>query len=114
MKNSAAAEVIGADTHSLNGAAVNGLAVNGASDSGARQDIGLIGHVQVSLAAQVGTITLSVERLFGLKAGDVIDMHEALEAPVTLMLNGRAVARASGAMRFTSALPPATDTPASA
>lgn len=94
MKNSAVAEVIGADTHSLNGAAVNGLAVNGTSDSGARQDIGLIGHVQVSLAAQVGTITLSVERLFGLKAGDVIDMNEALEAPVTLMLNGRAVARA--------------------
>lgn len=59
-----------------------------------RQDISLIGHVQVSLAAQVGTVSLSVERLFALKAGEVISMNELLDAPVTLMLNGRAVARA--------------------
>lgn len=85
MKNSAAAEVIPADKTTLD---------SSVRDAGARQDIGLIGHVQVSLAAQVGTINLSVERLFGLKAGDVIDMNEALEAPITLMLNGRAVARA--------------------
>lgn len=57
------------------------------------QDISLIGHVQVQLAAQVGTVTMSVERLFALKAGDIVGMNEALEAPVTLMLNGRAVAR---------------------
>jgi flagellar motor switch protein FliN/FliY len=57
-------------------------------------DIGLIGHVQVALAAQVGTITMSVEKLFALKAGDVVGMNELLEAPLTLMLNGRAVARA--------------------
>jgi flagellar motor switch protein FliN/FliY len=58
------------------------------------QDIGLIGHVQVSLAAQVGTVSLSIEHLFGLKSGDVISMNESLDAPVTLMLNGKAVARA--------------------
>lgn len=58
-----------------------------------RQDISMIGHVQVSLAAQVGTLTMSVEELFGLRAGDVISMNELLEAPLTLMLNGRAVAR---------------------
>lgn len=56
--------------------------------------IDLVGHVEVSLAAQVGTITLSVERLFGLKTGDVVSMNEQLEAPLTLMLNGRPVARA--------------------
>jgi flagellar motor switch protein FliN/FliY len=61
---------------------------------GSRQDMGLIGHVQVSLAAQVGTVSLSIERLFGLKSGDVISMNELLDAPVTLLLNGRAVARA--------------------
>lgn len=59
----------------------------------ARQDISMIGHVKVSLAAQVGTLTMSVEELFGLRAGDVISMNELLEAPLTLMLNGRAVAR---------------------
>lgn len=58
-----------------------------------RQDISMIGHVQVSLAAQVGTVTMSIDKLFGLKSGDVVSMNELLEAPLTLMLNGRAVAR---------------------
>jgi flagellar motor switch protein FliN len=57
------------------------------------KDINLVGHVQVSMTAQVGTVTLTIEELFGLKAGDVISMNELLEAPLTLMLNGRAVAR---------------------
>lgn len=56
-------------------------------------DISLIGHVEVSLAAQVGTISMSIEQLFGLKSGDVVSMNELLEAPLMLMLNGRAVAR---------------------
>jgi flagellar motor switch protein FliN/FliY len=57
------------------------------------RDIGLIGHVQVSMTAQVGTVTMSVERLFSLAAGDVVRMNELLEAPLTLMLNGKPVAR---------------------
>lgn len=56
-------------------------------------DVDLVGHVQVSLAAQVGTITMSIERLFGLRSGDVVSMNELLEAPLTLMLNGRPIAR---------------------
>lgn len=59
----------------------------------AANDIALIGHVEVSLAAQVGTITMSIERLFGLKEGEIVSMNDLLEAPLTLMLNGRAVAR---------------------
>ncbi len=58
-----------------------------------RQDFSLIGHVQVSLAAQLGTVSLSIQDLFGLKSGDVVDMNELLDSPVTLMLNDRAVAR---------------------
>ena len=82
------------------GGAVRGVAIASSdaavSDYADRphQDMSLIGHVQVSLAAQVGTVSLSVERLFALKAGEVISMNELLDAPVTLMLNGRAVARA--------------------
>jgi flagellar motor switch protein FliN/FliY len=64
-----------------------------AEDAVTRKDVGLVGHVQVSLAAQIGTITMSIERLFGLKSGDVVSMNELLEAPLILMLNGRAVAR---------------------
>ncbi len=57
------------------------------------RDIGLIGHVQVAMTAQVGTVTMSVERLFSLAAGDVVKMNELLEAPLTLMLDGKPVAR---------------------
>lgn len=57
------------------------------------KDISLIGHVQVSMAAQVGTVTMSIERLFSLAAGDVVKMNELLEAPLTLLLNGKPVAR---------------------
>lgn len=57
------------------------------------KDISMIGHVQVSMAAQVGTVTMSVERLFSLAAGDMVKMNELLEAPLTLMLNGKPVAR---------------------
>lgn len=57
------------------------------------RDIDLIGHVQVSMTAQVGTVTMSVERLFALASGDVVKMNELLEEPLTLMLDGRPVAR---------------------
>lgn len=68
--------------------------VHAAHEPAATQpDIGLIGHVQVALSAQVGTISMSVEKLFALKSGDVVGMNELLEAPLTLLLNGRPVAR---------------------
>jgi flagellar motor switch protein FliN/FliY len=57
------------------------------------RDMSLVGHVPVSLTALVGSVTLSIEQLFALKAGEVLPMNEALDAPVTLQLNGKAVAR---------------------
>jgi flagellar motor switch protein FliN/FliY len=60
---------------------------------GVPKDIGLIGHVQVSMTAQIGTVTMSVERLFSLVAGDVVKMNEFLESPMLLMLDGKPVAR---------------------
>jgi flagellar motor switch protein FliN len=57
------------------------------------KDLGLVGHVQVNLVAQLGTVQLTVERLFKLRAGDILEMDQALDAPVTLLLNGKAVAR---------------------
>lgn len=58
------------------------------------RSIAMIRHVQVALSAQIGTVDMSVDRLFGLKPGDEVLLNEALEAPVTLLLNGQAVARA--------------------
>jgi len=79
MKSNAVMEVVGG--------------AGGNVSAAARGDISLVGHVQVSLTAQVGTVSMSIEQLFGLKSGDVVSMNELLEAPLTLMLNGRAVAR---------------------
>lgn len=65
-----------------------------AGNAGHRAEMDLVGHVEVSLTAQVGTITMPIERLFGLQHGEVVSMNELLDAPLTLMLNGRPVARA--------------------
>ena len=81
-------------TSAVRGLAAQESEIAGDAASATRQDISMIGHVQVSLAAQVGTLSLSVERLFALQAGEVICMNELLDAPVTLMLNGKPVARA--------------------
>lgn len=58
------------------------------------RSLAMIRHVQVALSAQIGTVEMSVDSLFGLKPGDEVVLNEALEAPVTLLLNGKAVARA--------------------
>ena len=59
----------------------------------AAPDMNLVGHVEVSLTARVGTVSLPIERLFSLKQGDVVGMNELLDAPLTLLLNDRPVAR---------------------
>lgn len=61
---------------------------------GRGNDMNLVGHVEVSLAAHVGTVTMSIDRLFTLKPNDVVSMNELLDEPLTLTLNGRVVARA--------------------
>jgi flagellar motor switch protein FliN/FliY len=53
----------------------------------------LVGHVGVSLSALVGTVSLSIEQLFAMKQGEVLTMNETFDTPVTLMLNGKPVAR---------------------
>ncbi|MBW8311252.1 MAG: FliM/FliN family flagellar motor switch protein [Rhizobium sp.] len=57
------------------------------------KDIGLIGHVPVTLMAQVGSVPMTIEKLYAMKKGDVLSMVEALDAPVSLLLNGKVVAR---------------------
>ena len=57
------------------------------------KDIALVGHVPVTMTALVGTVSLTVEKLFALRKGEVLAMNESVDAPVTLLLNGKAVAR---------------------
>jgi flagellar motor switch protein FliN/FliY len=56
------------------------------------KDMSLVGHVPVSLTVLVGTVSMSIEALFALRQGQVLAMNESLDAPVTLQLNGKAVA----------------------
>ena len=40
------------------------------------KDMSLVGHVPVSLTAIIGTVSISIERLFSLKKGEVLEMNE--------------------------------------
>ncbi|QNN46343.1 FliM/FliN family flagellar motor switch protein [Thermomonas brevis] len=57
------------------------------------KDMNLVGHLPVSLSAMIGTVSLTVDQLYALRKGEVLTMNEDLETPVTLKLNGKAVAR---------------------
>lgn len=57
------------------------------------KDLSLVGHVKVSLTAEVGTVEMTIEELFALKRQDVVVLQQDASAEVTLLLNGRPVAR---------------------
>jgi len=57
-----------------------------------KPDLALVGHVPVTLSVVVGEAQITMERLFALKAGEVIAMTQDIDEPLTVLLNGRAVA----------------------
>lgn len=57
------------------------------------RDFDLIRNVSVSLSATVGRARISVEDLFGLKAGDVVNLEQSVDEPMTLHLDGKPIAR---------------------
>lgn len=57
------------------------------------KDMSLVGHVPVALTALIGNVSLTVDQLFALKKGEVLAMNESIDAPITLELNGKPVAR---------------------
>lgn len=56
-------------------------------------DVSLVEHVPVSLTALVGTLTINLGHLFALKEGEVLALNESLDEPVSLLLNGKIIAR---------------------
>lgn len=56
-------------------------------------DLKLMGHVNVTLTAEIGHVDIRLSSLFSTKAGDVLPMRESVDTPLTLCLNGKAVAR---------------------
>lgn len=57
------------------------------------KDLSLLGHVKVSLVAEIGSTELTVDELFSLRSQDLVTLNESVDAEVTLLLNGRPVAR---------------------
>lgn len=57
------------------------------------RDLSLFGHVNVRVTAEVGHAELSIEKLLASKSGDVISLVQSVETPITLLVNGKAVAR---------------------
>jgi flagellar motor switch protein FliN/FliY len=58
-----------------------------------KRDLGLLGHVNVPLQVSLGSAELSIDRLFGLRAGDTVALGTGLDEPVALRLDGKIVAR---------------------
>jgi len=58
-----------------------------------KRNLALLGHVNVRLEVVLGAAQINVERLFTLSRGDTIALDADLDAPVTLQLDGKAIAR---------------------
>jgi flagellar motor switch protein FliN/FliY len=57
------------------------------------QDLSLIEHVKVDLQIEVGTSQISVSTLFNLKVGHTLTLDQAVDQPMTVLLNGKAIAK---------------------
>lgn len=57
------------------------------------RDFSLVKGVNVELEAVLGSATISVDKLFNMKIGEVVAMNEAVNAPLNLVLDGKVVAR---------------------
>lgn len=64
-----------------------------AGDPLIKRNLALLGHVNVRLDVLLGSAELSVEKLFSLGKGDSVVLDTELDAPVTLQLDGKAIAR---------------------
>lgn len=58
-----------------------------------KRDLAVLGHVPVKLEVVLGHAAITVEDLFALQEGSTLDLDTELDAPVSLQLNGRTIAR---------------------
>lgn len=71
-------------------------ATAGSSDDGrsvVKRDLAMLGHIAVRLEVVVGRAATTVAELFALTEGSTLTLDAELDAPVTLQLNGKAIAR---------------------
>ncbi len=79
----------------INSLSLNELAaqVDKSSTTLAPLNLDLVGHMSVSVSVNIGTADISLNQLFSLKTGELLQLNEHLNSPVTLMVDGMAVAR---------------------
>lgn len=58
-----------------------------------KRDISICDHVTTSAEIMVCSINITIEQLFKLKVGSVINSTEGIESPMTLMVNGKPIAK---------------------
>ncbi|HEX7814750.1 FliM/FliN family flagellar motor switch protein [Dyella sp.] len=58
-----------------------------------KRNLSLLGHVNVKLDVVLGSAQINVDKLFSLGKGDCIELDTGLDAPVTLQLDGKPIAR---------------------
>jgi flagellar motor switch protein FliN/FliY len=55
-------------------------------------NMGLVGHLPVSVDVSIGTTDMTLEKLFSLKTGETLELNEDLNAPVTVKVDGKTIA----------------------
>lgn len=58
-----------------------------------KRNLALLGHVNVRLSVVLGSAEMNVEKLFTLSKGETIALAADLDAPVTLQLDNKPIAR---------------------
>lgn len=62
------------------------------SQSLSPRNIDLVGHMEVQVEVCIGTANISLNRLFSLKADEVLDLNEDINAPVSVIVDGKCIA----------------------
>lgn len=58
-----------------------------------KADISLVEHVPVTLSVMVGTLSIKLGHMFSLKCGEILMLNESIDEPISLLLNGKAIAK---------------------
>lgn len=58
-----------------------------------KRDIGLCGHVRINAEIVLGEVELTIEELFSLKQGSVVGSLQSIDAPMSLRIDGKLVAK---------------------
>ena len=57
------------------------------------RNLSMLGHVKVRVDVHLGSAEISVQKLFSLSKGEIVALDTDLDAPVSLLLEGKPIAR---------------------